>query len=568
MTRQSEENFKIKKFTEENIERITGNYSTPIGKGGFGEVYRGIHDEYDLVAVKRYIHGDLREEFMEEVSIHSKINHKNVVKLIGYCIGESLLTLVTEYISKGSLDEILHNTDISIPLDVRLGIAIGCAEALSYMHSMHLSSDSLVCHGDIKPANILLDENLTAKVSDFGLSRLLSGGITRYTSHIRGSIDYMDPIYLRDGCLTPRSDVYSFGAVLLELIARKRVKEGNISLIGTFCKAFAKRKGLKKLFDIEVANVSNENILEELARLATDCLRLDIDKRPKMNDVVGRLRMIWKDLRGGGKFSDAEVQNYSHRLSWSSEVYKGTLEDNTVVAVKKCVGLLGDWKEFFISGQMVQSQMLHKNIVKLLCCCLEGDNPIFVYEYANKGSLYNIMDGKKDFPLDLRMKIAIKMAEVLEYLHSSETGIIRHGQVVPSNILLDDNFMPKLTGFSGARRLINGSENTASDREQPACVMLVKSDVYDFGILLLALISRKYCDLVAQFSEAYNTENSGKELFDKDITAEEDITVLEEIGRLALKCTHVKEDERPAMKEVAECLRMIRRSWKKCMAQG
>ncbi|CAL4992595.1 unnamed protein product [Urochloa decumbens] len=298
MTRQSEENFKIKKFTEENIERITGNYSTPIGKGGFGEVYRGIHDEYDLVAVKRYIHGDLREEFMEEVSIHSKINHKNVVKLIGYCIGESLLTLVTEYISKGSLDEILHNTDISIPLDVRLGIAIGCAEALSYMHSMHLSSDSLVCHGDIKPANILLDENLTAKVSDFGLSRLLSGGITRYTSHIRGSIDYMDPIYLRDGCLTPRSDVYSFGAVLLELIARKRVKEGNISLIGTFCKAFAKRKGLKKLFDIEVANVSNENILEELARLATDCLRLDIDKRPKMNDVVGRLRMIWKDLRG------------------------------------------------------------------------------------------------------------------------------------------------------------------------------------------------------------------------------------------------------------------------------
>jgi serine/threonine protein kinase len=118
--------------------------------------------------------------------------------------------MVTEYITKGNLDEILHNSGISIPLDMRLGIAIGCAEALSYMHSLHLSVDSLVYHGDIKLANILLDTNFTAKLSDFGLSRLLSGGITRYTITIKGSLDYMDPIHLREGCITPKSDVYSF----------------------------------------------------------------------------------------------------------------------------------------------------------------------------------------------------------------------------------------------------------------------------------------------------------------------------------------------------------------------
>ncbi|OEL21655.1 Wall-associated receptor kinase 1 [Dichanthelium oligosanthes] len=292
------DNNHIKNFTEDDIERITRNYRFPVGKGGFGEVYRGfLDDEHDLVAVKRYIRGDLREEFLEEASIHS--NHKNVVRLIGYCIGESDLTMVNEYISKGNLDDTLHRNNVSIPLDIRLGIAIACAEALSYIHSMHLSSDSLVCHGDIKPANILLDYNLTAKVLDFGLSRLLSGGITRYTSNVKGSIDYMDPIYLQEGRLTPRSDVYSFGAVLLELIARRRVKEGNVSLIGTFCKACAEGKGLRELFDAEIANESNVKILGETARLAAECLRLDIDKRPRMDYVVKHLRMFWKDLQGG-----------------------------------------------------------------------------------------------------------------------------------------------------------------------------------------------------------------------------------------------------------------------------
>ena len=133
----------VKIFTEDEIENITSNYSTLIGKGGFGEVYRGVLDaDDDLVAVKRYIRQDLREEFMEEVSIHSMMSHKNVVKLIGYCIGESTLMLVTEFIPNGNLDDLLHKSDVSTPLDIRLGIAIGCAEALSYMHSLHVSSDN------------------------------------------------------------------------------------------------------------------------------------------------------------------------------------------------------------------------------------------------------------------------------------------------------------------------------------------------------------------------------------------------------------------------------------------
>ncbi|OEL17116.1 Wall-associated receptor kinase 1 [Dichanthelium oligosanthes] len=628
----------IKIFTEDEIKNITSNFSTLIGRGGFGEVYRGVLDaDYDLVAVKRYIREGLREEFMEEVNIHSMMSHKNVVKLIGYCVGESTLMLVTEYISNGNLDDILHKSDTPIPLDIRLGIAIGCAEALSYMHSMHLSSDNLIYHGDIKPANILLDDNLTTKVSDFGLSRLLFGGDTEFTTSLKGSMGYMDPIYFHEGRLTLKSDVYSFGIVLLELITRKRVKHGDSNLIRTINKAIAKGKGLRELFDATIIDDRNIKILKEMGKLAAECVTLEIRTRPEMSDVAKRLRTLKKDLKGSpqsilaahsswqmntykqntsmpsfkkgfsffkGNASNSKIiselgnvriftkeeinevtQNYSYPLSTgtSTEVYKGTLEDNTQVVVNKF--LQEDSKEVLINGGMTLSQIVHKNIIKLLGCCLEDKTLIFIYEYIPKGSLFDILASQEDLPLDLRMRIAIKTAEALEYLHSSATGIIGHGGVATPTILLDDNFIPKLTDFSRACKLIKKSEATAGGSvisssvlekvldNDPSCygsvLINLERDVYRFGGVLMALICRDKNtdndDLIIKFTKAYETDKSGKAMFDNDITSEEDIALLEEIGRLALQCTILKGDEmfkRPTMKEVAAQLCMLRRSWK------
>ncbi|CAL4992600.1 unnamed protein product [Urochloa decumbens] len=604
----------VKIFTQDDIKRITSNYCTPIGEGGFGVVYKGIlDDDCDLVVVKRYIRADLKEEFMEEVNIHSQMGHKNVVRLIGYCIGESTLTLVTEYITKGNLDDILHSSGTSIPLDKRLGIAIGCAEALNYMHSIHSSSDGLVFHGDIKPANILLDDNLTTKVSDFGLSRLLSSGITRYTMTVRGTIDYMDPVYLHKGRLTTKSDVYSFGIVLLELISRQRVRQGDINLIGTFNEAFTNGNDFRKIVDAGIANENSLKILKETGKLAIECLTLDVSKRPRMNEVLGRLQMLKKILKGKAedtrsilsthhawlknkspsflkrnainykillelsnirKFTTEELnevtENYSYLLGGdaSAKFYKGTLEDNTAVVVRKYLCAGSD--EAIISGGVILlSQIFHKNIIKLFGCCLESETLILVYENMT------------------RMRIAIKTAEALEYLHSSATGIIGHGNVAASTILLDNNFLPKLSDFSSACMLIKESETTTGDRlisrvflervlnnnpcHYSSMLLKLESDVYKFGGVLLALISRekniRLDNLVDKFTKAYQTNNSGEVMFDKDITNEEDINVLEDIGRLALKCTILNADEmvmRPTMKEVAEHLNMIRRSWKEC----
>ncbi|KAJ1255262.1 hypothetical protein BS78_K271300 [Paspalum vaginatum] len=603
-------------FIEDEIKRFNSNFSTCIGEGGFGIVYKGFcNDGYDLVAVKRYIRDDLssREEFMKEVSIHSQIKHKNVVWLIGYCISESNLTLVTEYISKGNIDDILHKR---------------CADALTYMHSMHLSIDNLVCHGDIKPANILLDDNFTAKVSDFGLSRLLSGGISQYISKVIGSTYYMDPVCLRTGRITPRSDVYSFGIVLLELISRKRAKEGDVYLVGSFASAKGK----------EISSKNNIEILQQVVKLANECLSLEISERPKMIDVAKRLRVFqkavkirhenklsqsilashcsWKkdtqdkvqfkkspsflkrngsnstsllglsNLRSFTKEELNEVtENYSYLLheETPAKLYKGKLEDNTAVVVKKF--LYADSEEAFINGGIILSQIVHKNIIKLLGCCLEAETLILIYEYANNGSLLDVLGSQEHLPLDKRIWIAIKTAEALQYLHSAGTGIIGHGSVAASTILLDNNLLPKFTDFSGACKLLKEREITAHDRvitrdllekvlyndpiRYMSVLMNMESDVYRFGGVLFTLISREnnICldELVVKFTEAYHKDNSGKAIFDKKIIAEEDSVVLEDLGRLALKCTILNIDEmigRPTMKEVIENLHMIRRSWK------
>jgi len=110
------------------------------------------------------------------------------------------------------------------------------------------------------------------------------------------------------------------------------------------------------------------------------------------------------------------------------------------------------------------SQIVHKNIIRLLGCCLEAESLILIYEYANKGSLMDILGSQEDLPLDKRIGIAIKTAEALQYLHSSTTGIIGHGNVAASTILLDNNFLPKLTDFSGACKLITETNNEGSNR--------------------------------------------------------------------------------------------------------
>ena len=265
--------------------------SNLIGRGGFGVVYKGTLGK-EQVAVKQPISGSLLEndQFANEVIIQSQVIHKNIVRLIGCCLEVGTPLLVYEFLSGGSLDDILHSKDKKpLNLDIRLSIAVESADGLAYMHS---KTNTKILHGDVKPANILLDDKFVPKISDFGISRLIARD-KKHTGSVIGDMSYIDPVYLQTGLLTEKSDVYSCGVVLLELVSgRNATYLDNNSLLRNFLDAQKKEMIPTELFDKKFQEPRDLEILSSITRVAMGCLSLDVDERPAMTDVAERLLML------------------------------------------------------------------------------------------------------------------------------------------------------------------------------------------------------------------------------------------------------------------------------------
>lgn len=285
---------KIKLFKKEELEPVLET-SNCIGQGGFGEVYMGyLRGEIQPVAVKKpKIDVKLANQFANEVIIQSRVLHKNIVNLIGCCLEVDVPILVYEYVSNGSLDKILHGSNrMPLDLDLRLKIAAQSAKGLAYMHS---EITTPILHGDVKPANILLDEDFVPKISDFGTSRMITNMEENYTSTIIGNWGYMDPEYVQTGLYTSKSDVYSFGVVLLELITRKKVLDPDINtLLGNSLDTYTKKKRVIELVDPEISAKGTIGIFHSLAEIIVQCLNLDVDLRPEMANVADRLQFLLK----------------------------------------------------------------------------------------------------------------------------------------------------------------------------------------------------------------------------------------------------------------------------------
>ncbi|XP_037455453.1 serine/threonine-protein kinase PLK1-like [Triticum dicoccoides] len=269
-----------------------------IGKGRFGEVYEGRVDNARL-AIRKLISGTVpqKDQFVNEVIEQSKVCHRNIVKLIGICLDVDIPMLVYEFVSKGSLNDLLHSYHVvPVNLGVRLSIAAESAAGLAYLHSM---GSKKILHGDVKPANILLGHNFQPKISDLGTSRMIAGDyghtgrIAQHVGRMAGVVAYMDPVYLQTGLLTEQSDVYSFGVVILELISRRKATESNNnSLVRNFLENHKQGRKATKLFDKEIAVTGDLDLLDSLAEIAVECLDYDVEKRPRMVDVERRLSVL------------------------------------------------------------------------------------------------------------------------------------------------------------------------------------------------------------------------------------------------------------------------------------
>ncbi|KAK8572292.1 hypothetical protein V6N12_028347 [Hibiscus sabdariffa] len=288
----------VKVFAAEELEKATNNYheSRILGQGGQGTVYKGVLADNRVVAIKKSIIGDPSqvEQFINEIMVLYQINHRNVVKLLGCCLETQVPLLVYEYITNGTLFQHLHNDADDdapyLPWEARLRIATETAEALSYLHS---AASVPIIHRDIKLANILLDENYIAKVSDFGASRLIPSDEAHVTTIVQGTFGYLDPEYMLTSLLTEKSDVYSFGVVLIELLTGqkavcfKRSEEKRV--LAMYFVSSMKEDRLLDVLDHRVLNNENVEQLKEVAGLARRCVRVKGEERPTMKEVAHEL---------------------------------------------------------------------------------------------------------------------------------------------------------------------------------------------------------------------------------------------------------------------------------------
>ncbi|KAJ3689282.1 hypothetical protein LUZ61_018446 [Rhynchospora tenuis] len=289
--------FKI--YSKEELEKATNKFSEErvLGRGGHGIVYKGIFEDGTVAAIKKSKLMEEHEtsEFAREMLILSQINHKNVVKLLGCCLEVEVPMLVYEYISNGTVYHYIHdkNFEVPIPSDERLRIAAESADALAYMHS---SASPPILHGDVKSANILLDDNLVAKVSDFGASKLAPNNEAEIATLVQGTIGYLDPEYFSSCRLTDKSDVYSFAVILLELLTRKKAiyfqgPDDARNLASSFCEA--KKDGrFLEILDTQVRSELKLEVLEEIGDLITQCLSKNREERPTMREVSDTLQKV------------------------------------------------------------------------------------------------------------------------------------------------------------------------------------------------------------------------------------------------------------------------------------
>lgn len=282
------------RFTYKDLQDATNNFSVKLGQGGFGSVYQGVLPDGTRLAVKKLEGiGQGKKEFRAEVSIIGSIHHHHLVKLKGFCAEGTHRLLAYEYMANGSLDKWIfrrNREDFLLDWDTRYHIALGTAKGLAYLHE---DCDAKIIHCDIKPENVLLDDNFLAKVSDFGLAKLMTREQSHVFTTLRGTRGYLAPEWITNYAISEKSDVYSYGMVLLEIIGGRKNFDANESSEKSHFPSYAfkmmEEGKLKEILDSRLSMDEHDERIHVAIRVALWCIQEDMSLRPPMTKVVQML---------------------------------------------------------------------------------------------------------------------------------------------------------------------------------------------------------------------------------------------------------------------------------------
>ncbi|EOY12631.1 Kinase superfamily protein isoform 1 [Theobroma cacao] len=282
----------IPEYSYKDLQKATYNFTTLIGQGAFGPVYKAQMSTGEIVAVK-VLATDSKQgekEFQTEVMLLGRLHHRNLVNLVGYCAEKGQHMLVYVYMSKGSLASHLYSENHEpLSWNLRVYIALDVARGLEYLHDGAVPP---VVHRDIKSSNILLDQSMRARVADFGLSR--EEMVDKHAANIRGTFGYLDPEYISTRTFTKKSDVYSFGVLLFELIAGRNPLQGLMEYVELAAMSTEGKVGWEEIVDSRLDGKFDVQELNEVAALAYKCVNRAPKKRPSMRDIVQVLTRILK----------------------------------------------------------------------------------------------------------------------------------------------------------------------------------------------------------------------------------------------------------------------------------
>ncbi|XP_073293268.1 receptor-like protein kinase FERONIA isoform X1 [Primulina huaijiensis] len=400
-----------RRFSLEEIQLATRNFSQEllIGKGGFGNVYKGIiGNGGETVAIKRLKPSSKQgaTEFLTEIETLSELKHLNLVSLIGYCNEPGEMILVYEYLSGGTLSDHLYNLATRknnfscLTWKQCLGICIGAGRGLDYLHT-----GCEIIHGDVKASNILLDDNLMAKLSDFGTAKHENGSNLQSEDNtlIKGTRGYLDPHYLSSRELTRKSDIYAFGVVLLEVLCGRPAFDPRVARDEHVLTEWARDKISKGEVDrIVLASLREEispDCLESFLKISTRCLHDEPKKRPTMAQVVLQLESVLEQ-------NDSTITSVQNETSVAEDLGPSKDAKNIPAAAVS--------EQAFTTGRNEQ----HQNMSKIAI-----SEPSSVRTRGHKPSMNGRLDkshAKTEMPVERQ-----KDNDLLNFLNNFALGIQR-----------------------------------------------------------------------------------------------------------------------------------------------